>query len=491
MARASTVDTTEGSLVGRSVQLAWPAVLQALLVNFYAFNDFVFVGLLGDAAATAALSACFALLILHFTFIKVFPTGATALIAQAFGARRPERIGALYRSSVSATMVLSVVVALVGVLVMPWFVSLANVTPEVGEHVADYLSIIYWSTPTFALMLVIVGAFRAVGDTRTPLYLEIGSLLVNVVLNYVLVLGVGPVPSMGIKGAALATAISRALPGMVGFWLILRGHLGFDPRAGTRGVKGWWPERALTREMAHIGIFEALSGLIYGGVYLMLNRMAGELGPAAQGGLGAGLRGIEWIGFAFGSGFLTASVSIVGQNVGAGKADRAMGGAWISAGLSALCCQAVGLLFILFPEELCRMVTDDYDTLSYAMSYVYYVGWVMWAVGFEMSMFGALVGAGRSRTALLVSGGYNLLRIPVAAGLLFGWASMGDGVRWVLLGQGEAPPVSGPFAALVWTIGLTSVLKALTYAILLSSRWRRLRRSTVRTRAYGARSVRM
>ncbi|RVU48454.1 MATE family efflux transporter [Lujinxingia sediminis] len=491
MARASTVDTTEGSLAGRSAQLAWPAVLQAILANFYAFNDFVFVGMLGDAAATAALSACFALLILHFTFIKVFPVGATALIAQAFGARKPERIGALFRSAVTTTMGLSLLIAVAGVLAMPWFVSLANVTPEVGLHVADYLRIIYWATPTFALMLVVVGVFRACGDTRTPLVLEIGSLLVNIVLNFILVLGWGPIPAMGIEGAALATALSRGLPGIVGLGMILRGDLDFDPMAGVRGRLAWRPDLNLSRQMAAIGIFEALSGLIYGGVYLMLNRMAGELGSAAQGGLGAGLRGIEWIGFAFGSGFLTASISIVGQNVGAGKMDRAWGGAWISAGLSALCCQLVGLIFILFPESLSRMVTDDLDTLRYAMIYVYYIGWVMWAVGFEMSMFGAMVGAGQSRTALAVSGGYNLVRIPLAAGLLFGLDNLIDGVRWVTLGAADAPDVVGPFAALVWTIGLTSVLKAITYALILSARWRALKRSQTTPRVRGARSVRM
>lgn len=458
------VDTTRGSLVGTSVHLAWPAVLQALLVNFYAFNDYLFVGFLGDAAATAALSACFAILIINYCLLAVFPTGAMALVARAFGGRRLDQVADTLRQGLVATLLWSVVVGLFGMAMLPQLIAAANVTPEVGARATEYLSVIYWGTPSFALMLVVVGAFRGCGNTRIPLMLEIFSLMINIVLNYVLVIGVGPIESMGVTGAAIATAISRAIPGVVGLVLIWRGALGVRlsvPREQVRSA--WAPRVEAAGAMAKIGVFETLSGLIYGSVYLILNRMAGEIGPAAQGGLGAGLRGIEWLGFAIGDGFSTASLAIVGQNIGAQQLRRAYHGAWIAGGLSAFCCSLMGIVFILFPTELSSLVTDDPQTLAYAATYVGSIGWVMAAVGFEMSMFGAMIGAGYAQVAFAISAGSNLLRIPLAAALLFGPAELVTGAVWAVLGRGDAPPVTGVFSAFVITIGASAVLKAVVY----------------------------
>jgi putative MATE family efflux protein len=466
MARSLSIDTTQGGLPSRTLQLAWPAVLQALLINFYAFNDYFFVGRLQDAAATAALSACFALLILFNVLLAVIPSGAMTLSAQAFGARRLDRVADVFRRAVSATLIWSFAVLALGNLALPWLVGVANVTDAVGAHATAYLRVIFLAAPSFALMLVVVGAFRACGNTRVPLVLELGSLVINVVLNAVLVLGPGPFPSLGVTGAAIATAVSRAIPGVVGLWLIARGGLGFD-LLGERleRFSRWFPTAVSMGEAARIGIFHSLSGAIYGAVYLTLNRIAGEIGAAAQGGLGAGLRGIEWIGFAFGDGFAMASIAIVGQNIGARQFARARKGAWISAGLSALCCQLIGVMFILFPEPLCRLVTDDPDTLGFAIEYVYIMGWVMWAVGFEMSMFGAMVGTGRTQVAFVISGGINMLRVPIAVVLVFGSQQLLAGTAWAVLGMGPAPVVTGGFSALALTIGVTAILKAILYAM--------------------------
>lgn len=464
MARQRNIDTTTGGLAGRSLQLAWPAVLQALLVNFYAFNDYFFIGRLQNPAATAALSACFALLIIFAVLLSILPTGAMSLSAQAYGARNLQAVGDIFRRALSGTLVWSVFVAALGLLALPWLVSVANVTPDVGFHIAAYLKVIFIAAPSFALMLVVVGAFRACGNTRVPLVLELASLVINVVLNFVLVLGPGPFPSLGVTGAAIATAVSRAIPGILGLILIARGDLDFDllgERAGR--WRRFSPTALAIRAAGRIGIFESLAGAMYGAVYLVLNRIAGEMGAAAQGGLGAGLRGIEWIGFAFADGFAMASVAIVGQNIGARKLRRARQGAWISAGLSAASCQLIGFIFILFPEPLCRLVTDDPATLAYATEYVYIIGWVMGAVGFEMAMFGAMIGTGKTQVAFLISGGCNLIRIPLAAFLIFGATQTLSGSLWAAFGIGEAPIVTGSFAGLAWTIAATAMLKALLY----------------------------
>ena len=455
-----TLDTTRGPLLKRSLQLAIPAVLQALLVNFYAFNDYFFVGLSGDEAATAALSACFALVIIANTVVGIFPVGGLSLMAQSFGAKRPERVASLLRSSLGAGMVWSLALGVLAWGAMGPLTQLLNVTAPVGERIGLYMGVLFLSLPMFALMRSVTVAYYACGDTRTPLLLEFVSLIVNTALNYVLVLGAGPIEAMGIQGAAIATVVSRALPGFLGLWGILRGRLGVSLSAPLRA---WVPRREDVQEMARIGFFESLSGMLYGVVYLMLNRIAGEIGPAAQGGLGAGLRGIEWIAFAFGDGFLKANAAVVGQNIGAGEPRRALIGAWINAGLSALSCQLVGVSFLIFPEQLCAVVTDDPATLGYAARYVEIIGWVMWAVGLEMAMYGALIGKGWTGVTVWVSGLNNMARVPLAAALVFGLDATARGTLWALTGVGEAPAVGGSYDGLAWAIAVTAVIKALIY----------------------------
>lgn len=464
---ASLVDTTEGPLLRKSLALAWPAVLQAILVNFYAFNDYFFVAQAADKAATAALSSCFAILIVHFTAVRILPTGGTTLIAQHTGARELSKVGHVFRVSLVASMVFALVAGFIGVAFLDPIVAINNAPANVSARIGEYLRVLFYAAPAFSLMLVVDGVFRARGNTRIPLALELLSLLINTFLNWVLVLGNLGFAARGIEGAAIATALSRALPGLIGLVLMFRGTLGFDPRAPARA---WKPTLATVRRMVRIGLFESLSSALYGVVYLILNRMAGQIGPEAQGGLGAGLRGIEWLGFAFGDGFLVATVTIVGQNIGAGQRERAWRGAWMAAIASAVMCQLVGMVFLGFPDALTMLVTDDPLTHTFARTYVWNIGWIMWAVGFEMAFYGAFIGCGRTEITLLVSGFLNIVRIPVAAGLLFGWGDLAGHIAWSVAGIGEAPALTGTFEVLAWTIGGTAVLKAVIYFAWMSVR---------------------
>jgi putative MATE family efflux protein len=467
LARTRNVDATEGNLLYKSLRIAWPAVIQAILVNFYAFNDFLFVGLLGDEHATAALSACFAIVVINYTLLRVIATGATTRVSQMFGEGNQSRLAAILRQAVGAEFVWSILVGIAGLLALPWIVDVSNAIPPVGRRIDAYLRIFYWSAPFFGLVLVVLGAFRACGNTKVPLAIECVSLGLNGLLNYLFVLGPGPFPSLGIQGAGIATAVSRGLPGVIGLGLILRGHLGFDLTDGV-GWTGWRPRWARVRTMFRIGVFQSASGFIYGTVFFVLNRMAGEIGAAAQGGLGAGLRGIEWLGYATGDGFKTATMAVVGQNIGAGDYPRARRGAWINAVMSAFCCQLIGLAFLLAPETLSSIVTDDPATLGFAAQYVHTIGWVMWAVGLEMSMYGALIGSGRTHATMMISGGLNLLRVPIAATLLFGAAHLGGALQWSVAGLVDAPSVLGGFSAIAYTIAGTALLKATLLATYVS-----------------------
>lgn len=284
------VDVTKGSLVMKIIQLAWPSVIQAILSNAYAFNDFMFVGHMQDreasATATEALGATVGLQVIMYAFHNCVPSGANTYASQSKGAKDIIGLATIFKSAFSACIVMSTIIATVGYTQIRHVSQMVNASKHVEDAIVDFYSITFLGSPAFGLLLLIDGFFKSNGDTKTPLTLEIASLLINTILNYAMIIRW----NWGIRGSAIATVLSRLLPALYGFAKILRGDLGVPISTGIFSS-------VLAYNMITLGIFESISGLIYGVVFTLMIRLAGELGAEAQAGLGAGLRGLEWIAF--------------------------------------------------------------------------------------------------------------------------------------------------------------------------------------------------
>lgn len=471
------VDLTRGHLLKAPMALAGPAVLQSLLANFYGLNDFFFVGQLGVGAMTAALSAGFALSIINNALVKSVAIGATTLMAQQTGRREPAAVRATFIQAVLGAIGVGIVLAGVGWLLVDVLVATANVSEEVHRYARQYFLVLLLGNPFFAVLRVVEGTYRARGNATVPLRLEAAALATNTILTAILVLGWFGLPSFGVAGAAAATVLSLVAPAAVGALRVARGDVGF--RVAWRDFRT--PDAGRIGAMLRIGIFGAMSSVIYGVIFLLLNRLAGEIGPAAQGGLGVGLRGIEWAAFAISEGFFVACVTHMGQNLGAGKARRAVRGTWAMVGLSALLVQGVSVAFFLWPEQLAALVAPDEETVAYGARYLWIMSFGMWGVAIEMTLFGALVGAGRTGLAMALGLLANGLRIPFAAWILFGADAWLHGTLWAFTGMMGAPERVGGFDAIALAICLSAIFKAALFsAAMLRIDWNReaLRAST-------------
>ena len=215
-------------------------------------------------------------------------------------------------------------------------------------------------------MLMCDGFLKSNGDVLTPLALELLSLLLNTVGNYFFVLKF----EWGIAGAAYSSVLSRLIPALLGCSLLLRGSLGIplSLRISTAVDKAeiW----LTTKKLASLGVFESLGELTYGVVFTILMRQTGDLGSAQQAGLGAGMRGLEWISFTVGEGFLVAAMTAVGQCIGANMQHRAMQASWYCSILSGVLTMLVGIPFIFAPEKLAIMLSDDPKIVEYCSIYL-------------------------------------------------------------------------------------------------------------------------
>ena len=457
---ARRVDLTQGPLLRGALYLAVPAALQAFVTHLYGLQDYFFVGRLGDAEQTAALSAAFGVLLVQQTLLAMMGFGASTLIAQQTGRGREDDVGHTFAQAALGAVVSGLVLGALCALLLDGLLALANVTEGVAGHARRYVGVLLLASPVIALLRVVQGTYRARGNTTVPLRLEVLALTINAVASAGLTWGLWGLPRLEILGAALGTSLSFVLPTLLALRWIVRGGLGFCVGASSWVRVDLGCQRALVR----IGAFASLAGVVYGVIYFLLNRLAGVLGPEAQGGLGVGLRGVEWIAFAIAEGFLIACMPWMGQNLGAGDWRRALRGTWALAGLSAVGVQTIGVAFFVAPEWLAAWVAPDAETLGYAVRYLWIMSFAMWAVGVEMVLYGALIGAGLTRQALVLSLVTNGVRIPLACWMLFGpevWA----GVAWTLGMTGEPPPATGTFDAIAWAIALSAMVKALAYAL--------------------------
>jgi len=475
MATARIVDVTKGNLPWAIWQLAWPSCLQAILSNCYTVSDFFFVGHLPDkaeaAAGTEGIAASIGLSICLYGLHNVVASGCTAFASQYKGSGDKTSLASCFKAGFWACIALSSLVAVLGHSFIHVIAAIPHSTPEVKHNIEQFLGTLILASPAFGLLLLIDGFYKSCGNTVVPLVLEVGSLAVNLGLNYMFVFRLG----WGITGSASASALSRLLPALVGLVWICQGHLnGIQVSLlslESRSEAWQLFERAIA--MCRLGAWQSMSDWLYGFVFTILLRLSGALGAPEQAGLGAGMRGLEWLSFCMAEGFLVASITSVGNLIGAKLQQRALSAALTSASMSGVSACLTGLPFIFFSHQIAGLLSADEEIVRYCAMYIKAQGCVAFSVGFEMGSYGAWIGAGKAREVFLTNGSMNLVRIPVSVLCLFGQSNFWKGLGWALGMRNHLPPTVGTFECIVWVIAYTACAKAALFALWLGLRFTR------------------
>lgn len=433
------INITEGSIPRQVVRLAWPAVGMMFLHTALSITDAIWVGRLGAEQMAAVVSSMFVLWIL-FSLIEIVAVGVVALISRAYGARDFEKVAHIGRQAVVLTAVGSVVVTLAGVLLADAVFDLMNTGAVVKEYGASYLRICFAITLLVAMNEVLSAVFRATGDTRTPLIVGSIAIVVNLVLDPLLIFGWGVVPRMEVAGAAIATAVSYLIGFLLVILMLRKGKLTFrfDWKKWIR------PDGVIIRQMVKVGLPLSMAGIVFSLVYLFLNRITASFGTEAIAALGIGNR-CESFSYLISWGFSIAVATLVGQNLGAGKPERAEKSVWYTIGISGFITFLIGLAFFLAPRQIASIFIADSAVQSMAVNYLLILALSQVFMAVEIVMQGAFSGAGNTMPPMLVSVVGSLVRIPLAYFLSY-HTSLGIMGIW-------------------WTITITTCVKALILII--------------------------
>jgi hypothetical protein len=260
------------------------------------------------------------------------------------------------------------------------------------------------AAPVLYGYFVVDATFRASGDTRTPFLILLASVALALVLDPLLIMGLGGLPRLGIAGAAVATVLTRSLAFAVGLTLLVRrGMLRVGP-----------PRPAVMLTVARVGLPTAATGVLFSVVYVVIGRTASVLGTPALAALGLGFRVESWL-YMIGVGFGAAAAAVVGQNLGAGRVDRAERAGWTMLAAASAPAVVAAALSWAVPDLLAGAFTRDAAVVAEAARYLRIVAVSQLVVCAEVVLEGALGGTGATLAPMAASVGITALRIPLAA----------------------------------------------------------------------------
>jgi putative MATE family efflux protein len=416
--REDVTGITQGPLRPAILRLALPAVGTTLFQVLFNITDTFWVGrTLGPDALAAVSLASYSVWVI-VSVGELVGVGLTAVAARRHGEGDPASAARAAGTALVMAVVLGVLVAVGGVSALPAVFRLMGAEGRIAELAREFLVVQLVGAVLIYGYYVVTAAFRSAGDTRTPFVLLGASVLLNLMLDPLMILGWGPFPALGVYGAALATVLTRGLGCIVGLELLRR-------RGGLRlGIS-----LPVARTIARIGLPTMLTGVLFSAIYMLLVRVVGRFGTPAIAALGVGHK-IEGVSYMVCIGFGLAAETLVGQNLGAGQPARAREAGWLTARIAWVPTCLLGVLFMLVPDTLVGVFTNDPAVIRDGSLYLRAAGVAQLVMAFENVLEGALTGAGYTLLTMVAVVGISALRVPLAE-LVAGSFGL-IGVWWML-----------------------------------------------------------
>lgn len=424
--RATGHDLTRGPLGRSLLAVAWPVMLSSLLHTFYDLADAFWLGRLGKEALVAP-TITNNVFFIALSLAMGLGVGGTTLVAQYRGAGRMDAVGRVTGQTLLVLLAAGLAVTAIGLAAARPLLVLLQTPPDALAGTLVYLRWIVAGLPFMFAFFVYQGVATGLGDTLGPLKVNLLVVGLNAALDPLLIFGPGPLPQLGVAGAAIATTLTRALAAALGLRLLLGGRLGFRVhRADLR-----W-DGALVRRMLAIGFPMAIgqTGTSLG--FTLLIGVVNTFGSAVTAAFGIGNRIIH-MALVPAFGLAQANATAVGQNLGANRPDRSGRAVWLSCLMIGAVLLPVTTLMFFFGAPISRLFVNDPEVVRYGHDLFRVTSYSVFVFGFIMVLLGSFQGSGHTLPVMVLNmGRLWLVRIP-AAYLLALTLKMGPlGLWWAM-----------------------------------------------------------
>jgi putative MATE family efflux protein len=394
--RGSHRDYTKGPIGRAIIVLAVPMVLEMCMESVFAVVDIFWVAHLGaDAVATVGLTE--SLLTVMYAVAIGLGIGATAMVARRIGEKNPEGAARAAVQAIALGLIVSVVVAITGVLFADKLLALMGASPWVLEHGSGFTKIMLGGNATILLLFLINAIFRGAGDAAIAMRVLWMANAINILLGPCFIFGLGPFPEMGVAGAAVATNIGRGTGVLYAFSKLIRSGGRFDIRKHHLKL-----EPAIMGRLIRLSATATFQVFIGMASWIGLIRTISSFGSNAVAGYTIGIRVIvfallpSW-------GMANAAATMVGQALGAGKPERAEKAVWRAGFYNMICLGIVGLMFVLFARQIIHLFTDDPNVVPYGVDCLRIVAYGFLFYAYGMVITQSFNGAGDTWTPTIIN----------------------------------------------------------------------------------------
>lgn len=425
MARPSTL--TEGPIASTLVRLATPIVISNMLQTAYQLTDTFWVGRL-SSEAVAAVSLAFPINFLMIAIGGGLPIAGTVLIAQYRGRGDTEAMDHVASQTCLMVSVVSLLLSGGGYFLSPRIMAFMGAAPDVLPDATRFLRM------TFLGFIFVFGFFvfqtltRGLGVVVSPMLIVLGTVLLNFALDPLFIFGWGPIPPLGVAGAALATLITQAIAALVGFTLLFRGVYGIRLRWNS-----FRPDFKLIWRMLKIGIPASIEQSTRAtGMALMMLLVSG-FGTVVVAAYGIGMRVLSFVVIPA-LGLSLATSTLVGQNIGAGKIDRATRTSRVACLIAFSVLSLAGIVMFLSAEAFATFIVPKAgEAIPIAVRFIRVMSLTFGFIGVQQVVTGTLRGAGDTLAAMILAIiALWVLQFPLAY-VLSHHTSLGpDGIWWAL-----------------------------------------------------------
>jgi len=388
---------TEGSIPLALLRLVGPVVVSVTLQTSYQLINTFWVGRLG-ASAVAAISVSAPLTFFLIVIGSGLSIAGSIFVAHYTGAREHARVNYVAAQTIVMVACVALVLSMVGILSARPALEFIGVAPDVVLEATTYLHITYSGLLFSYGFMMFQSILQGVGEVRFPLYVVAASVVLNAVLDPVLIFGWGPIAGEGVVGAAVATVISQGFAALIGVGILFTGRYGIHVRR-----EHFKPDFAFIKRALAVGLPACIEQGTRTFGTVVLTALAAGFGTTALAAYGVGGRIITFF-FVPALGLSSATATVVAQNIGAGKIDRAERAMALSGWLAFGGVTVLGVLFYPFADDVCRfLVPTDEHVAELATQFAHVTAPVFGIITAQQAMAGGFRGAGQTMTAMIIA----------------------------------------------------------------------------------------
>jgi putative MATE family efflux protein len=428
--------------------LTWPIVLAFFMQTSYNIVDLFWVGKIGPTAI-AAVSLAGTIFYVTLAVGQILGSGTIAMVAHAFGANLIGRANSIIKQSLFLASIIALLVSILGFIFTKQIMILLGGRGEVLVMSVVYLRIVFIGFFFQLLSFSINYAFRGIGDMKTPMFIMLVATIINIVLDPLLILGIGFFPRLEVQGAAIATTIASCISFLFGFFILIKGKSGIRLNISEK----WFLETKVVKTILGVGIPVGISYALMGLSIMSVFRIVASFSDYALAALGVGNRILQLAGLiAVSIGISTTT--LVGQSLGARNINRTIRIGIISMIFSVLLMVLCSGIFITNANALVSIFNQDPQVIMYGVTFLKIVSLYLAFMSITTTLTGVFRGAGDTLP-------------PMFAGLCK------LALLWTLalfFTQQRAMDVSGVWWAMFISYGIEALIITIWYA---SGRWQK------------------